>query len=259
MFDLDGTLLTNEKNIDPSSIEALKKYEKGRTLVLISGRHFSDITEYLHQLTFAENLYCISSDGQYLYDAHGNMHWENAFLTAENAKEIFELVKPKRMLLCAKSLNYCVLPDWAGALWFKLKSIIIKNRRSRCFPVKKIDDFVGEVEIEKIILPTALDSDNYNLLSCEYCVHNYKDRCEILNSMVNKYAAVTKFCKSLGISYEELLYFGDDINDIECFENLKNCVAMGNAVDEIKNLACFITKDNNNGGVAFALERLLNA
>ena len=56
---------------------------------------------------------------------------------------------------------------------------------------------------------------------------------------------------------EELMAFGDGFNDLSMLEYSGIGIAMGNAVDEVKAIADFITISNDEDGIAIALEQLL--
>ena len=50
---------------------------------------------------------------------------------------------------------------------------------------------------------------------------------------------------------------GDDVNDIEMIENAGFGVAMGNAFDEVKAVADYVTADRDEDGAAILIEKLL--
>ena len=56
---------------------------------------------------------------------------------------------------------------------------------------------------------------------------------------------------------EDLMAFGDGFNDLSMLEYAGIGIAMGNAVDEVKAIADFITISNDEDGIAIALEQLL--
>ncbi len=51
---------------------------------------------------------------------------------------------------------------------------------------------------------------------------------------------------------------GDQGNDLTMVDYAGLGVAMGNAIDEVKNAAQFITKPNTEDGVAFAINKYVN-
>ncbi len=73
----------------------------------------------------------------------------------------------------------------------------------------------------------------------------------------SKYNGVESIRKRLGIKKNEVAVFGDDINDLEMISGYENSVAMGNAVPEIKAAARFVTNDNDDDGIAFAIEKFV--
>ncbi|MBQ3692143.1 MAG: HAD hydrolase family protein, partial [Clostridia bacterium] len=81
---------------------------------------------------------------------------------------------------------------------------------------------------------------------------------QVGNIKASKYNGVESIRNRLGINTNEIAVFGDDINDLEMLSGYENSVAMGNAIDVIKSAARFVTKTNDNDGIAFAIENILN-
>ena len=61
----------------------------------------------------------------------------------------------------------------------------------------------------------------------------------------------------LGISPAQVIAFGDAENDIPMLQAAGMGVAMGNAAQKVKEAADFVTRSNNDDGIAYALARLL--
>lgn len=57
------------------------------------------------------------------------------------------------------------------------------------------------------------------------------------------------------IAADEIIAFGDNFNDLDMLEYAGLSVAMGNAPDEIKQIAKEVTATNNEDGIALILER----
>ena len=81
---------------------------------------------------------------------------------------------------------------------------------------------------------------------------------EIFPAGATKGEALEAICKKLGIYPEETMAFGDQELDIPMLKKAGTSIAMGNAIPEVKELADFVTKSNNEEGIAFALEHYLN-
>ena len=64
-------------------------------------------------------------------------------------------------------------------------------------------------------------------------------------------------CESLKINLKDTISIGDDYNDISMFLVTGFSVAMENANNDVKSKAKYITKSNNDEGVAVFLEKIL--
>ena len=76
-----------------------------------------------------------------------------------------------------------------------------------------------------------------------------------MHPKAHKGAAVLELGKHLGLTKEQIMVLGDENNDLTMFELAGFGVAMGNANDQIKDLASAVTTDNNHDGVGVALEK----
>lgn len=71
----------------------------------------------------------------------------------------------------------------------------------------------------------------------------------------DKGAGLTCLCDHYGISPDEVMAFGDYDNDRSMFLAAGYPVAMGNAIDSLKEIAWAVTDTNNEGGVGKAIRR----
>lgn len=76
---------------------------------------------------------------------------------------------------------------------------------------------------------------------------------EVLHPDLSKSRGIEILCNDYQISKDEILTFGDELNDFEMIRDYTS-VAMGNANEAIKKVANYITKSNNEDGVACFLE-----
>jgi Cof subfamily protein (haloacid dehalogenase superfamily) len=80
---------------------------------------------------------------------------------------------------------------------------------------------------------------------------------EFLHPEATKAAGIDAVARHLGISSEEVMAIGDSWNDLEMLEYAGIAVVMGNAREAIKDKADYVTRSNEDHGVAEALEKLL--
>lgn len=80
---------------------------------------------------------------------------------------------------------------------------------------------------------------------------------EIFPKGVTKGEALAAVCKKLNIKPGETIAFGDQELDIPMIRKAGVGIAMGNAIDEVKETADYVTRSNNDAGIAYALEQYL--
>nr|WP_264175104.1 HAD-IIB family hydrolase [Clostridium tagluense] len=80
---------------------------------------------------------------------------------------------------------------------------------------------------------------------------------EVMDKDCNKGYGVKVLGDMLGIKKEEIICIGDEANDIEMITYAGLGIAMGNAIEELKDVAEYVTLDNDNDGVAKAIEKFI--
>ena len=248
IFDLDGTLLNSQNEISPETLKMVRNMRDMYTIIIASGRHYEDIKQYVRQLDLKDNVQIICCDGQYIVDYEGAVIWEATFLN-RNDLLYFCRKNPGK-----KIYYYTALHDYE--IVYGLKAVLknlkynLRNKRFRYRSERTIS--VNE-KIEKIAI--------MDLQNSEECLNKYtinhlaSGRSEILPLNVNKFNALSQIIEK--DEMDSVLYFGDDANDIECFKNFKYSVSMGNALEEIKEKAYYVTESNDNDGVKKVLEWML--
>jgi len=88
-----------------------------------------------------------------------------------------------------------------------------------------------------------------------YVTQASRDLLEFLHPTVSKGNALKIVAQMLNIAPEEIVAFGDQHNDIGMLQFAGLGIAMGNAHDEVKMAADYVTLRNNEDGVAVALEQ----
>ncbi|MCI7239359.1 MAG: HAD-IIB family hydrolase, partial [Anaerococcus sp.] len=97
-------------------------------------------------------------------------------------------------------------------------------------------------------------------------IDKYKDLVNPIRSMpqfldimpkgINKGRSLIEIADYYKIDHKDTIAFGDEINDIEMIKAAGVGVAMGNASEDIKKAAKFITLSNDENGVAVYLNKL---
>ena len=257
-LDLDGTLLDSKKNIPEEAKRVIIDLKnKGVIIILASGRHFNEMDRYIKELELGFNHFAISCDGIYTYRCDGTKLFTGNSLTKSDIEVISKQIPSKDILFFTSSLDFRICHSFVRSLIYRLK--FLKARRSIFNVFYRNNRIPSNIEVEKIRIDNISNSIPATIRS-NYTVHLVQTdgyRMEILNKGVNKFSAVEKLCKHKYInSLHQLLYFGNDDNDRECFENLKYTIAMQDAPEDLKRLAYKTTEDSDHNGVYKAIIKM---
>jgi HAD superfamily hydrolase (TIGR01484 family) len=94
----------------------------------------------------------------------------------------------------------------------------------------------------------------YSVLMTEY-VHRDFTLVDVTSPEATKGHALAWRAEQMGLTREEVMAIGDNFNDLEMLEFAGTPVLMGNAVEELKHRGWQVTGDQNEAGVAQAIER----
>ena len=68
----------------------------------------------------------------------------------------------------------------------------------------------------------------------------------------DKYQGIVEMVKLIEGDLKDIVVFGDGHNDYTMFKQAPISIAMGNAIEELKEIAAFVTKDNQHDGITYA-------
>jgi hydroxymethylpyrimidine pyrophosphatase-like HAD family hydrolase len=80
---------------------------------------------------------------------------------------------------------------------------------------------------------------------------------ELNIAAANKGRALKVLCEHLSIDIRDVMAFGDGLNDRTMLLEAGYSVAMENGIGDIKSIADFVTDNNDEEGVARAIEKLV--
>lgn len=259
-IDMDGTLLNDEKKISPANFEAIQQArENGVKVVLASGRPLIGFKRYLEELNLiSEDDYAVAFNGALVQSAEGSKVISKIPLTLDDYKNLYKLSKELNVNIHALTENSVISPkdseytrqeaNWNGIP----NEIIAVDDVDECTTIVKVM-FVDKPEIiEEIIemIPEEVSNKYTVVRSAPFYL-------EFLNKAVNKGAGVAALAEKLNIKQEEVICIGDAGNDIHMIEYAGLGVAMGNAFPEVKKVANFITKTNEQDGVAHIINKFI--
>lgn len=257
VVDLDGTLL----NINQECTKRTKKYLKklkdlGYIIVIATGRVLRSAVTITDGAEFAN--YVIASAGAVIYDMDNSRMIMKKKIEKEIVKDICDCYNEE-----FKYINLC-------DLFYHHKFVINQNcRHSFEKGINNMDGFLDNCD--DIVNITVKFKSN-DLIDKYYNMFNKEDlellvmqdsfgteKClEIFGKGVSKYNAIKVIMDKEGISNQDVIAFGDGLNDVDMIKLSGIGVAMGNALDEVKNVSNYITISHNNDGVIYFLKGYLS-
>ena len=239
IFDLDGTLLNEEKTIEPIVIEKLHTYfERGIRTILASGRHYREVTGFIDLIGEEKILATVCCDGLYAFAPNGKSLYMGDHLAENDVKRVMRNLGLRKCAVITDKVDYEVCANKLFTRVNRIKNNIRKNDVD-CLYIRELSQDSIQ-PIEKILFKFC-KMDTKDLVESmleEYTIHVYRSGiCECFHKGVNKYNMISRLMKDYGVMKNEVAYFGDEINDVECFANLEYCVAIDTAPDIIKKQA----------------------
>jgi Cof subfamily protein (haloacid dehalogenase superfamily) len=260
-IDMDGTLLRDDKSISDRTKTAIKEArEKGVTVVLATGRPIEGVYKSLKELEMlTEKDYVLSYNGALVQKTKSKEVISKVTLFGEDLHYIYEISKElgvnfhafveKKGLLTPKNSKYTEVEASINDI-----DIIIND-----FNEIENDEVVIKVMMidEPEILGSAFEKLPNDVFDKYTVVRSTPYFLEFLNKNANKGLGLQLLAKHLEIKQEEIMAFGDAENDKHMIEYAGMGVAMGNAFDEIKDIANYVTDSNNEDGIAKAIEKFV--
>lgn len=242
-LDLDGTLLNTDQTISKRNLDAIKKcHDLGIETVVATGRPPRFTIPLLPKVL--TNEYCICYNGAKIF-YRGELI-DETFLTEKSAKEI---------LLSMNGLNHKIGLEIDDQIYANFD--ISDSWNVSYLPIEDIRSYGRICKIIIINEEVPVDKLKENFKdTCNIMITDSGKLIEIISGDISKYKAIEKVVKRMGISVNEVIAFGDDYNDLEIIEGVGLGVAMGNAVEKVKELSTTITATNNEDGVAIVLEEV---
>lgn len=240
-FDLDGTLLDANKNISDSILRSLNKLKnKGITIVLASGRPFAFVKKYADMIGGID--YFIANNGTVIY------HNDNLLFKEEMNKETVSLL-----------WNYAHQNNLGIILDTEKERLVSQNNQ---YQLKSEYEIIDELPLNRNIYQVTFTNQdpskiaellNYlkdievkiSYVSNSYFV-NEKNKfisVDVNKEDISKGTAILQVLDHLNLAKENSICFGDNINDLEMFDNSEIKVAMDTSPTILSSNATYITND----------------
>ena len=256
-IDLDGTLLDDHHHISLKNLNALKRLENLNIPYFIAtGRPEQLVKKILFDLTYERMMI--------LY---------NGSVVGQPFKQPKLFSKALDTSVVQTILSYALAHQYLVMLYTEHAIYSDNNERVQYFKnfqksdpthfqttFKPFDAYHGETVYK--ILVVEHDQTRYHTFQnyLEDCpvqmVQSQKGFLDINPLGTSKGEAITHIIEHFGYKREYTIAFGDQENDLSMVDAVGKFIAMGNAVEKVKQAAHMVTTSNNDSGVAHALEKL---
>lgn len=263
-LDLDGTVLNDEKHISPRTAAALAEaITRGVTVVPATGRTASGISPEFLSLPGVR--YAVISNGARVEDLAAGKTLYRKYLPVGLALQAYDLLAEYDCTidLFQDGKGYTTAENVA-AFEARVPANLLPYLRSSRTLVGDMRGFLARQTegVEKLTMFFQKEEERRQAWSRMEAlgltvVSSLPRNMELNAAGVNKGAGLLALAGALGIPPEATMACGDGGNDTAMLQAAGVGVAMGNAFDEVKAAADFVTATNNEDGVALAVEKFI--
>ncbi len=255
--DIDGTLITDDRKVTDDVFNAVQEAKKqGVKVVIATGRPIAGVTHLLEELNLKEQ-------GDYVITFNGGLVQDTV-----NGQEIVKETMSYKDYMAIEFLSrqldvhmHAITKEGIYTANRNIGKYTVHEATLVNMPIfYRTPEEMKNKDIVKMMIidePDVLDAaiakipasfyDKYNIVKSTpfYLEFMLKD--------VSKGAAIEHLAEKLGLDMDETMAIGDAENDRAMLEVVGNPVVMENGVPELKKIAKYITKSNNESGVAHAI------
>lgn len=283
-IDLDGTLLNSYGEVSNKNKETIQKaIDKNVEIVLTSGRPIMSVKNLANEIGC--NNYMICGNGAITYDIPNEEIIYNRFLEKSKVLQIIRICEENSIFynvytqdtILTKNLNYNIL------FYNQENATKPEDKKTRITIMQDIEEYIKSRKEEDYLKITICDNDKIIFGSIIRKLRTIKDvdvldvahmsrklikdgtenvlmeyyYTEITNTNVDKWQAIENLIERLNINKEEVIAIGDNVNDSQMVKEAGLGIMMGNSAPYIKEIADVVVKDNDNDGVAEAIEKYI--
>lgn len=260
-IDLDGTLFNPRQEITTASKQALQKaIDNGINIIIVTGRGQTGAERALTMLQM-ELPYICSAGSVAREHSSGPMLYAHTFHYPEEIRHVIEFARREEIGLIADTPH-------GTSLWYGPDALEeVMDPMSAADARKSVRTLAPEQDFDQPLLKLTIAAELATLLAAEKLI---SERCPSIHQTfsgekyidltglgVNKGTALKALAAHWGLMPEEIAAIGDQAIDIEMLKYAGLPIAMENGVEPLKQVAKWIAPSNDEDGVAWALERIM--
>ncbi|MGE4549331.1 MAG: Cof-type HAD-IIB family hydrolase [Intestinibacillus sp.] len=261
-LDLDGTALSSNNEVQQSTVDAVRWAREQNVRVVIStGRICGEAAEFAAKMGADD--YIVAAGGAALGRVSDKrcytrlaMPWEPSV----RAAAILERVGLTTMAYLDGEIYMTPYSDFVFAQYKSnegyLNSKVVVDSVAEAIAI-------GHLPVDKLFCRSAnramlqIARRQLEGIAGVRVMSSAEDNLEVVAPYADKGTALGMLCAQFGTTLDRAAAVGDSENDLEMLAAVGMPVAMGNADPRVKQLARYVTADNNHGGVAQAIYHVL--
>ncbi|MBQ4244075.1 MAG: HAD family phosphatase [Clostridia bacterium] len=249
-IDIDGTLIGGSFRVPKENIDTLRRaQEAGHKVFINTGRSWGNIPEDLRRaISFADGIVC----GNGCHLILGGREYYKKFIPVKTLKKIIDYIEDYPEI-------WCVF-EGENELFGKEDLKKTRGDMDEKIPIVSAEHFEknhADCGIEVVAMGRTLPADFEKVFEGELNVFRLETYADCVAYDCSKAKGMLEAMKWAGVDAAHTIAIGDSENDRSMLEIAGTAVVMGNAPDEIKKIADFVTLSNKEAGVAYAVKHLL--
>ncbi|MFC6180735.1 Cof-type HAD-IIB family hydrolase [Lactiplantibacillus daowaiensis] len=244
-FDLDGTLMQDDKTIAPSSIRAIQQLKHNQVLpVVATGRNVFEVAPLLKR-TGIDSI--VSANGSYV-------QYQGQFLAAHELDkgllhDVTHFANQR-----GQALAYY---NNAGFALSHQNALTVANFAALKQTAAVAPAYYRNHQVNFILTfePQSAAAYQQRYQGHLNFVRNNPRALDTMAWGVTKATGIHDILTKAGLTHVPTYAFGDQLNDIEMFKTVQTPIAMGNGHPLVKQLAAYVTADNMHQGIEQGLKQ----
>lgn len=263
VFDLDGTLLDNQHEISKENVKALEKLKESGCIVSIAtGRTDLLVKEYVKKIKL--DVPVIACNGALIRNPFTEEIFYKRVMPKEKVKQIIDICNSEKLIYMVYSTDYIIsIPNERVDYFLKRNEILDKDCQVK-FVMNSDSNFISQQhEVYKILI-IEKNSERFKLLPDKFRNISGIAKCQSSKGLMDfmlegtsKKRAIEILAEKNNILPREIVAFGDNYNDIEMLKYAGCAITTSNGVKEVKDIVDYVSIDNNDSGVAYAIENFV--
>ncbi len=263
VFDMDGTILNSNHEISKENLDAIRELENsGVKIVIATGRPNEFLKKFVRELKIKD--YVISCNGSVIGKPFTDDYLHNNTIDRATVIKIVDMCEENHYdyLLYTKTEVVSKMNDKLKLIR-KMEEFYEEKDKAHIIQTEDANYIKQNFSPNKILITEKNQAKFQKLWNFMKDIDNVEFTQSWLGSLDispkgdTKGNAVKKVSEFYGIKQEEIVAFGDQLNDLTMITYAGLGVAMGNGEDEVKEAANYITLTNDENGVADAIKKII--